>query len=120
MQLSLKKHPELTAMGVPWVMDLAKTEEDRQLLRLIFARGAVGRPFLAPPGLPPERAAALRKAFMDTVKDPEYLAEAKRMRLEIVPIDGDEAQALIEEAYKTPRHVVERARGMLHTYYTQK
>jgi tripartite-type tricarboxylate transporter receptor subunit TctC len=120
MQLSLKRHPELTAMGVPWVMDLAKTEEDRQLLRLIFARGAVGRPFLAPPDLPPERADALRKAFMDTVKDPAYLEEAKRMRLEIVPISGEEAQALIAEAYKTPRPVIERARGMLETHYTQK
>jgi tripartite-type tricarboxylate transporter receptor subunit TctC len=120
LQLSLKKHPELTAMGVPWVMDLAKTEEDRQLLRLIFARGAVGRPFIAPPDLPPARAAALRKAFMDTVNDPEYLAEAKRARLEIVPISGEEAQALIVEAYKTPRHIVERARGMLETDYTKK
>jgi tripartite-type tricarboxylate transporter receptor subunit TctC len=120
LQLSLKKHPELTAMGVPWVMDLAKTEEDRQLLRLIFARGAVGRPFIAPPNIPPERAAALRKAFMDTVNDPAYLQEAHRMRLEIVPITGEEAQSLIAEAYKTPRPILDRARAMLETDYTKK
>ena len=53
LQLSLAPHPDLTAMGVPWVMDLAQTDEDRQILRLMFARLAVGRPFIAPPMFPP-------------------------------------------------------------------
>jgi len=113
LQMSLRPLPELTAMGVPWVMDLAKTEEDRQMFRMIFARGAVGRPFIAPPGIPPERAAALRQAFMDTMADPEFLREARQARLEIAPLTGDEAQALIEEVYATPPHIVERAREIL-------
>lgn len=113
LQMSLRPLPELTAMGVPWVMDLAKSEEDRQLFRMIFARGAVGRPFLAPPGVPADRAAALRKAFQDTVNDPEFLREAHQARLEISPLSGDEAQALIEEVYATPPHIVERAREAL-------
>jgi len=112
-QLSSAPLPELTEMGVPWIMDLARTEEDRQLFRMIFARGAVGRPFLAPPDLPPERAAVLRQAFADTMADPEFLRDAHAARLEIVPMAGDDAQALIEEVYATPPDIVERARTML-------
>jgi len=113
LQMSLRPLPELTAMGVPWVMDLAKNEEDLRLFRMIFARGAVGRPFLAPPGIPADRAAALRQAFSDTVKDPEFLRDAQQARLEIAPMTGEEAQALIEEVYATPPHIVERAREIL-------
>jgi tripartite-type tricarboxylate transporter receptor subunit TctC len=112
-QLSRAPHPDLTAMGVPWIMDLAKTEEDRQLFRMIFARGAVGRPFIAPPNLPADRAAALRQAFEDTMRDPEFLADAHQARLEIVPMTGEEAQQLIAEVYATPRPIVDRARAML-------
>jgi tripartite-type tricarboxylate transporter receptor subunit TctC len=113
LQMSLEPLPELTAMGVPWVMDLAKNDEDLQLFRMIFARGAVGRPFLAPPDIPADRAAALRKAFEDTVADPEFLADAMQARLEITPMTGDDAQALIEEVYSTPPHIIERAREIL-------
>ena len=112
-QLSLRKHPDLTARGVPWLMDLAKTEEQKQILRLIVARGTVGRPFVAPPNLPPDRAAALRKAFMDTMKDPAFLAEAKRVRLEVSPLSGEEAQKLIADIYRTPRPIVEKARAIV-------
>ena len=73
-QLSLDKHPDLP--DVPLVMDFAKTDEQKQIFRLIFARQVMGRPFLAPPGVPKDRADALRKAFMDTMKDPEFLADA--------------------------------------------
>jgi hypothetical protein len=112
-QLSLRQEPELTKRGVPWIMDLAKTEEQRQLFRLFFIRGVVGRPFIAPPGIPSERVAALRKAFMDTMKDPQLLAEAKRTRLEVTPISGDEAQKLIAEVYDTPRPLIQKARTMI-------
>ena len=74
MQLALEKHDDLP--NVPLVVDLAKTDEQTPTLRLIFARQALGRPFLAPPGVPQDRAAALRKAFMDTMKDKAFLAEA--------------------------------------------
>src|SRR5215475_12794910 len=73
-QLSLTKHADLP--NVPLVMDFAKTDEERQIFRLVFARQPMGRPFLAPPGVPAERTASLRKAFMDTMKDPAFLAEA--------------------------------------------
>ena len=77
MQLSLEKHPDLP--DVPLISELAKTEEQQQIFKLIFARQVMGRPYLAPPGVPADRAAALRKAFMDTMKDPEFLAEAEKL-----------------------------------------
>src|SRR5262249_50028357 len=82
-QMALSKHPDLP--NVPLVLDLAKTEEQKQILRLIFARGVMGRPFAAPPDIPADRAAALRRAFMDTMKDKEFLAEAEKAKLEITP-----------------------------------
>ena len=76
-QLSLDKHPDLP--DVPLVMDFAKTDEQKQIFKLIFARQVMGRPFVAPPGMPKDRADALRKAFDDTMKDPEFLADAARI-----------------------------------------
>ncbi len=113
LQLSLAPHPDLTAMGVPWVMDLAQTDEDRQILRLMFARLAVGRPYIAPPDIPADRAEALRRAFDDTMKDSEFLADARRVRLEISPLTGEQAAALIRDIYSTPTLIVERARAMI-------
>src|SRR5262249_58193439 len=75
-QLSLQKHPDLP--DVPLIVDLAKTDEDRQILKLIFARQVMGRPFLAPPGIPAERVEALRKAFMATMTDPDFLADPEK------------------------------------------
>src|SRR5262249_15304469 len=83
-QLALHKHKDLP--NVPLIIDLAKTEEQKQVLRLIFVRATLGRPFLAPPGLPPDRAEILRKAFDDTMKDKDFLAEAKKAKLEINPV----------------------------------
>ena len=89
-QLALNKHPDLP--DVPLVIDLAKTDEQRQILKLIFARQVMGRPFLAPPGVPPDRAAALRKAFMDTMTDKEFLADAEKAQMEINPVSGERAR----------------------------
>jgi tripartite-type tricarboxylate transporter receptor subunit TctC len=110
-QLSLAKHPDLP--DVPLIMDFAKTDQDKQILRLIFARQVMGRPFLAPPGIPADRLAALRKAFMDTMKDPDFLAEAKKSELEITPVSGEEIQKLVEEVYQTPKEITEKAGAMV-------
>ena len=99
-QLSLSKHPDLP--DVPLVIDLAKTEEQKQILKLIFARQVMGRPYLAPPGVPKDRVEALRKAFMDTMKDKEFLAEAEKAQLEIKPVTGAEIEKLVKEVYQTP------------------
>jgi len=110
-QLSLQKHPELP--DVPLVIDLAKTDEQRQILRLIFARQVMGRPYLAPPGLTTERAATLRKAFMDTMTDPAFLADAEKSQLEVNPVSGEEVQKLVAEVYRTPLEVAKKAAEVL-------
>jgi tripartite-type tricarboxylate transporter receptor subunit TctC len=110
-QLSLAKHPDL--LDVPLVMDLVKNEEQRQILRLIFARQVMGRPFLGPPGIPADRLATLRKAFMDTMKDPDFLAEAKKADLEVTPVPGEDIQKLVEEIYQTPKEIADKAAAMV-------
>jgi tripartite-type tricarboxylate transporter receptor subunit TctC len=110
-QLSLEKHPDLPT--VPLVVDLAKTDDDKKIMRLLFARQVMGRPFLAPPDLPPDRLAALRKAFMDTMRDKEFLADAERGKLEITPVSGEGIQKLVAEVYATPAAVTKRATELL-------
>ena len=106
-QLSYQKHPEL--MHIPLASDLAKTPEDKQMINLFAARQVMGRPFFSTPDMPPDRAAALRKAFMDTLQDPEYVAEAEKLKLENTPVSGERVQKIVSEIYATPRAVVQRA-----------
>jgi len=110
-QLALAKHPDLP--DVPLITDLAKTDEQRQVLKLIFARQVMGRPYLAPPALPKDRVDTLRKAFMDTMRDPEFLADAEKSQLEINPVSGDEIEKLVKEVYATPPEVVQKAAQFL-------
>ena len=110
-QLSLQKHPDLP--DIPLIIDLAKTDEDRQILKLIFARQVMGRPFLAPPGIPAERAEALRKAFMATMTDPAFMADAEKSQLEVNPVAGDDLQKLVAEIYRTPPEVAKKAAQLL-------
>ena len=106
-QLSLSKHPDLA--DVPLVMDFAKTEDQQQIFKLIFARQVMGRPYLAPPGVPKERADALRKAFMDTMKDPEFLSDAEKSQLEINPVSGADVEQLVKDIYQTPKALADKA-----------
>ncbi len=96
-QLALSKHPDLP--NVPLVMDLAKDETQKKMLRLVFARQTMGRPFIAPPGVPQDRLAALQQAFMATMKDKEFLADAQKGKLEIVPVAGPALQKLVDDTY---------------------
>ena len=106
-QLSLEKHEDLP--NVPLIMDMVKTEEQRGALRLVFARQVMGRPFLAPPNVPKERVALLRKAFMQTMQDKAFLAEAQKLNLEITPVSGEKVQELVAEVYRTPPEIVRKA-----------
>jgi tripartite-type tricarboxylate transporter receptor subunit TctC len=110
-QLALAKHPDLP--DVPLIVDLAKNDEQRQILKLIFARQSLGRPYLAPPGVPAERVAMLRKAFMDTMADKEFLAEAEKAQLEITPIAGEAVQKLVADVYQTPAEIAHKAAEIL-------
>jgi tripartite-type tricarboxylate transporter receptor subunit TctC len=106
-QLSYQKHPELP--HVPLAGDLAKTQDDKQMINLLAARQVMGRPFYAPPDLPADRAAVLRKAFLDVLRDGEFLAEAEKLKLEITPVSGERVQDIVRDIYATPRTVVDRA-----------
>src|SRR5436305_3373657 len=75
-QEDLKGHPEVNRMGVPLTIELAKTDEDRQVMELIYSQNAFGRPYVLPPGVPAERVAALRQAFTAALHDRNLLEEA--------------------------------------------
>jgi tripartite-type tricarboxylate transporter receptor subunit TctC len=111
LQLGFRKHDDLP--DVPLILDLARSEEELQIMRLALVRGVLGRPFLAPPDIPADRAAALRKAFAAAVADEEFLSEAARLRLEIIPISGEEISRLVAEAYATSEEVVAKTRQIL-------
>lgn len=105
-QLSMKKHEDLP--NVPLILDLAKTDQERQMLRLVFARQIMGRPFMAPPDVPADRVKILRDAFMATMKDKQFLAEAEKGRLEVDAVSGEEVQNVVREAYATPKDLIKR------------
>jgi hypothetical protein len=91
---------------VPLITELATNDRDRMILKLILGRQQMGWPFLAPPDLPAGRALALRKAFDDTMKDPEFLAEAEQRLLDVNPMTGAAINALVSELYRTPPDVI--------------
>ena len=107
-QLSLTRHPELP--DVPLVSDFAKTDEQRQILKMVFARQVMGRPYLAPPNLPAERLATLRQAFMETMTDKDFLAEADNIQLEINPVSGADVEKLVKDVYATPPDIIAKAK----------
>ncbi|HTI86903.1 MAG TPA: hypothetical protein VL966_09890, partial [Alphaproteobacteria bacterium] len=99
--------------GVPDIRDLAVNETDRQALDLILAREILGRPFLAPPDLPPERARALQSAFGESVTDPDLLADAKKVHADIDPVSGDEVVALLKRIHEYPEATIARTKDAL-------
>ena len=107
-QAAFKKEPEMDA-AVPLVMDMTQDKEKLQILKLILAAQQMARPFAAPPGIPADRKAALTKAFDDTMKDPEYLADAKKLDIDVNPVSGKNLDMLLAELYATPKDVVKKA-----------
>ena len=107
LQVALRKHEDLP--DVPLIMDIPTTPENKAALRLITSQQSIARPFAAPPGVPPERVQALRAAFDATMKDPQFLAEAKRLTLEVRPLSGREVQDVVREIYASPPEVVKIA-----------
>jgi tripartite-type tricarboxylate transporter receptor subunit TctC len=107
LQLTDKRVAELAE--VPTVLDVAGSPEQQAVLKLIVARQTMARPFVAPPGIPPQRLATLRNAFDATMKDPEFLADARRQDLDVRPVTGAEADAVIGQVYATAPDIVKRA-----------
>jgi tripartite-type tricarboxylate transporter receptor subunit TctC len=113
LQIGMRSDAAMNKMGVPEVWDFISDPTERAVGELIFASNEFGRPFLAPPGVPADRVAALRKAFEDTFKDPEFLADVKKSNLELDPRTGAEVQAIFDKLFAAPPALVERARKIL-------
>jgi hypothetical protein len=110
-QMGLEKLPDLP--NVPAALDLVSDAEKRQVLTLILLRQEPGRPVAAPPGVPAERLAALRRAFDATMKDPEFVAEAEKLQMEIEPLTAADMDKLLATAYATPPAIVRQAAELL-------
>jgi tripartite-type tricarboxylate transporter receptor subunit TctC len=91
------------------VMELTKDKAKLQILKLILAAQEMARPFAAPPGIPADRKAALAAAFDATMKDPEYLADATKLSIDVNPVTGKAIDELLAELYATPKDVVKQA-----------
>jgi tripartite-type tricarboxylate transporter receptor subunit TctC len=120
LQYGLRKHPDLDPK-IPLILDLAKNNDDRDVLETIFARQKMARPFFAPPGIPAARAKVLRDALMATTRDKKFLAAAKRRRLDVNPIPHTEVTAIIKRIYGLPKPLLERTRlALLKRPYVSK
>ncbi|HEY4405234.1 MAG TPA: hypothetical protein VGN55_11380 [Xanthobacteraceae bacterium] len=98
---------------MPLITDLANTQEQRQILKVVFGPQDFAWPFMAPPDLPPDRKQLLRAAFAATLTDPEFLEDAKRMALDVNPVSGRAVETLIDELYGTPEDVVAKTRRVI-------
>jgi tripartite-type tricarboxylate transporter receptor subunit TctC len=106
-------HPELNAKGVPLAHSFAKTDEDRAMLDLFFSQSRFGRPFVIAPDVPKDRAEALRKAFAETMKDPEARAEAAKFRLDMDPVSAQDVQEEVRKVYASPPAIIAKVKAAL-------
>lgn len=110
-QLALNKHPDLP--DVPLALDFVKTPEQRDILKLVFARETMAWPFATPPGIPEARLQELRKAFAAATSDPALLSEAKKSDFEIRPVTGEAIDQILDHAYNIPPAIVSRTAALM-------
>jgi tripartite-type tricarboxylate transporter receptor subunit TctC len=111
LQLALKKDKAL--QDVPLVMDLTDDPLKKAVLKLILSRQTIARPLAAPPTIPADRAKLLRQAFDETMRDPQFLDDAKNLNLAIDPVTGADVEALLRDVYTSPRDVIDLASQLL-------
>ncbi len=116
-QTHVKGHPDLNKDGVLNVMSFAKTEEQREELELFFSQEVFGRPYVLAPEVPKDRVLALRKAFAETLADPELRADAQRANLDVHPVSGEEVTSLIAKAYAAPPEIAAKLKKALQAAY---
>jgi tripartite-type tricarboxylate transporter receptor subunit TctC len=109
--LTLERSPELP--DTPSIMEFATTDRQKQILKLVISCQTLGRPFLGPPGIPADRAAALRNAFENTMTDPAFVAEMNARKLDVNPVSWQDIDALLKELYATPTEVIEETRAII-------
>ncbi len=106
-------YAEMTKMGIPVAQQFAKTDEQRRILDLVYAQLRFGRPYIASPGIPADRVATLRKAFVDTLNDPELRKEADKLQVDVDILEGGAMQKFVADLYTTPADIVEKTRAAL-------
>jgi tripartite-type tricarboxylate transporter receptor subunit TctC len=113
-KIILQTAPERSAdlPDAPSIAEYGKNDADKQLTSLYASGSAVGRSLLGPPGIPADRLKALRDAFMAMVKDPDFLAEVKKMNIDLEPLSGDAMQTLVEKTLSIPKEVSERGKAL--------
>ena len=99
LQVSIEPHPELTKMGVPTVFKYVKDDEDRKVVELVISQTVFHRSYIAPPETPPAQLEVLRAAFDKTMADPQFLADAEKMRIDIEPLSGAKVQEVVAKLY---------------------
>jgi len=109
-QAGSELHPDIKA---PSIFAFAKTPELKVALQYLYIGQGIGRPFIAPPGMAPATVTMLRDAFNATMKDPEYIADVKKMKFEHDPKDGRYLETIIRNAYATPKHVIDRVAALI-------
>lgn len=105
------RHPDLPEVQTAY--EVARSEDENRVIAFLTSADAIGRPVVGPPGLAADRTEALRKAFMETMKDTEFLAFAKKAQMEIDPMSGEQASKIVADIAATPSHIVELARNIL-------
>ena len=108
-----RMEPDPRMKDVPLGTASARNEDERQILELFFMRATLGRPFVAPPGLPPDRTAILRRAFAETMKDKAFMEEAAKQHFSVEPMTGDELAEQIQRAFKMPANIVKKTTDVL-------
>jgi tripartite-type tricarboxylate transporter receptor subunit TctC len=99
--------------GVPCTIEFAATEDDCNVIRMMDYRQVMGRPYAAPPGVPADRLAALRRAFMATMKDPAFLADARKNNMLVDPLNAGQMADIVAEAHNMPAHIISRTWDLL-------
>jgi tripartite-type tricarboxylate transporter receptor subunit TctC len=112
-QNSLDPEPELERLGVPGVWQYIKNEEDRKAVEMVFSQQIFGRPYIAPPGTNPAQVKTLRDAFQATTKDPEFLADAEKSRLDVTASSGERVQGVVEKLYASSKETIKRAKEII-------
>jgi len=112
LQMLPQRHPDLSS--VPAILDYVKSEDGRKIVQTgVFDYGAIARPYVFPPGTPKDRVAMLRKGLADTYKDPEFLADAKKARLDMSPLSGEELEKIVDRTYKLDQNLVAKLKDIL-------
>jgi tripartite-type tricarboxylate transporter receptor subunit TctC len=110
-QVGLEPHPELDALNVPKIWDYVKGDENRAVTELVVSQQLFGRPYVVAPGTPAAQVTILRDAFDAVTVDPEFIADATRMKLTVDPASGAKVQAVVEKMYAAPKAILEKAKA---------